>query len=189
MKRLTINTGIVVILGLGIGWVLVWLLPYAQLGFQNATDLWLLTNIAALFFSMMVSWQLLTKGMVHVQRQVWLPFLAAVLFPSTLVALLFGQVNILVLVGLVGYLFFYDREQDIVAGLLLGLTTFKILPANGATLAPSHLRSSAVAISTPASRLETDLGSPGPAAPKTSGIDLYNHLPLRWPENQLGRFT
>lgn len=46
-------------------------------------------------------------------------------FPSTIVALLFGQVNILVFTGLVGFLFFYARNQDVLAGLSLAFTMTK----------------------------------------------------------------
>ncbi|MEM7331938.1 MAG: glycosyltransferase family 87 protein [Chloroflexota bacterium] len=106
-------------------WVLVWLLPYTWFGFQIGANLWLLTNIAALFFSIVVSWELLFPKTLNGPKWLWIPFVAAVLFPSAIVALFFGQVNIMVLAGLTGFLFFYKRQQDIPAGLFLTLTTIK----------------------------------------------------------------
>jgi hypothetical protein len=106
-------------------WILLWIIPYTWLAFDTGAKLWLLTNIGVLIFSIIIGWRLpfptgeLRKGWV------WLPLLAAVLFPSTIVALLFGQVNLLVLGGLVGFLFFSTRQQEEAAGLALALTTFK----------------------------------------------------------------
>jgi hypothetical protein len=106
-------------------WILLWLIPYTWVAFDTAAKLWLLTNIGVLFFSMVIGWRLQFRTGELRKGWVWLPLLAAVLFPSTIVALLFGQVNLVVLGGLVGFLFFSTRQQEEAAGLALVLTTFK----------------------------------------------------------------
>lgn len=106
-------------------WVLVWLLPYSWVEFDTAVNFWLLTNICVLFFSVVMSWHLNFPASGPGIRSLWMPFLAALLFPSTIVALMFGQVNLLVLGGLVGFLVFFARNQELWAGLALALTTFK----------------------------------------------------------------
>ena len=107
-------------------WILVWFLPYALLSFEQAARLWFFTNLVVLQASMIGSWHVVTAVAPSQNKWGWiLPLLTAILFPSTLVALLFGQVNIMVLGGIVGFLYFYQRSQDISAGVALALTTLK----------------------------------------------------------------
>ena len=106
-------------------WVLVWLVPYTLVNFATAANLWLLTNVAALFLGVVVAWQRLFPDGDRRNRWLWLPLLAAVVFPSTIVSLLYGQVNLLVLGGLVGFLALYTNRRDAAAGAALALTTFK----------------------------------------------------------------
>jgi hypothetical protein len=106
-------------------WVLVWLIPYTWVGFDTAVSLWLLTNVSVLLLSITLGWQLLVPDVQVRRRWLWLPSLAAVFFPSTIVSLMFGQTNIMVLGGLVAFLFFLSRQWDGPAGLALALTTFK----------------------------------------------------------------
>lgn len=106
-------------------WVLVWLIPYSWVGFDVAANLWLMTNIMSLLLSVVVSWQMFFPTNDNAQKWLWLPLVTAVLFPSTIVSLLLGQVNLLVLGGLVGFLAFYRQRKDLTSGLFLALTTFK----------------------------------------------------------------
>jgi hypothetical protein len=106
-------------------WVLVWLIPYTWVGFDTAVSLWLLTNVGVLLFSIVAGWQMVAPDERVRRRWVWLPLLAAILFPSTIVALLFGQTNVMVLGGLVSFLLFLQRRQDWAAGVSLALTTIK----------------------------------------------------------------
>ena len=106
-------------------WVLVWLLPYAVLPFKFATKLWLFTNIMLLVLGVAACWQVVVEQQDHLKRWIWLPLIAAIVFPSTLVAIRFGQVNLVVFAGLVGFLWFYQREQDVLAGTALALTMVK----------------------------------------------------------------
>lgn len=106
-------------------WVLVWLLPYTWVQFDVAANLWLMTNIVFLLFSILVIWQLLFPINNVGAKWLWVPLLAAALFPSTIVSFIFGQVNLLVLGGLVGFLAFYAHGRDTASGLALALTMFK----------------------------------------------------------------
>jgi hypothetical protein len=106
-------------------WVLLWVLPYAVLPFSLATKLWLLTNMLLLMFGILAAWSLVIESQPKLKSWVWLPLLAAIFFPSTIVALLFGQVNLLVFAGLVGFLFFYYRNQDVLAGFSLAFAMTK----------------------------------------------------------------
>ena len=105
-------------------WVLVWLLPYASLEFDHAANVWLFTNIFALFFSVVSGWRIYAAQSPQ-QRWIWLPLLAAVLFPSTIVAMIYGQVNLAVLGSLLAFLTLYHRSHDFAAGLALSITTLK----------------------------------------------------------------
>lgn len=105
-------------------WVLVWLLPYASLEFNHAANVWLFTNIFALFFSVVSGWRIYATQSPE-QRWIWLPLLAAVLFPSTIVAMIYGQVNLAVLASLLAFLTLYQRSHDFAAGLALSVTTLK----------------------------------------------------------------
>lgn len=107
-------------------WVLVWLLPYTLVSFTAAARLWFFTNLGLLQVSVMAAWRVATAVAPVKNRWGWAVALAtAVLFPSTLVALLYGQTNIAVLAGIVGFLYFYRRRQDGLAGVALALTTLK----------------------------------------------------------------
>lgn len=105
-------------------WVLVWLIPYSLIPFKQATSLWLLTNIGALLFSIFASWQLVIEK-EETKRWLWLGLATAILFPSTIVSHLFGQVNLIVLAGLVGALYFDMKKKETAVGGILALTTFK----------------------------------------------------------------
>jgi hypothetical protein len=106
-------------------WVLVWLLPYAVMPFKVATKFWLLTNIFLLIGGVVACWQVVIGQQEKLNRWLWLPLIFAIMFPSTLVAMQYGQVNLVVFAGLVGFLWFYQREQDGLAGIALALTMVK----------------------------------------------------------------
>jgi len=105
-------------------WLFVLLLPYALVPFARAVWLWLLTSIVLVFVSALLLWQRDATNQ-SARRHVWIPTLAGFVFSPTLTALIAGQVNILVLFGLAGYLFFAVRRRDGMAGALLALTTVK----------------------------------------------------------------
>ena len=107
-------------------WILVWFLPYTFVNFFEASRLWFFTNILMLQASILGSWHIVRQTASSQNKRGWVwPLLTAILFPSTLVSLLFGQVNIIVLGGMVGFLYFYQRAQDVKAGIALALVTLK----------------------------------------------------------------
>lgn len=94
------------------------LLPYTLFPFTTAAYYWLLTNIAIIFFSVFLIWR-------NTTMPVWIPIVAAFSFSMTLISLLVGQVNTLVVLGLALFLFFSDLRRDYAAGASLVLTTIK----------------------------------------------------------------
>ncbi|MEZ4590345.1 MAG: glycosyltransferase family 87 protein [Chloroflexota bacterium] len=105
-------------------WLLAILLPYTAVSFPRATWLWLLTNIALVFTGSVLLWKTFTT---QKSSQRWGPLapLAGLLFLPTMLALLMGQVNTLVFLGLALFLFFFNRNQLFAAGLSLVLTLVK----------------------------------------------------------------
>lgn len=94
------------------------LLPFTLLPFSVAADYWLLTNIGIIFLAVLLIWRKPTVS-------AWIPVLAGFSFSMTLVSLVFGQVNTLVLLGLALFLFFNKSNHPYAAGTSLILTTVK----------------------------------------------------------------
>lgn len=105
-------------------WLLVLLLPYTLVPFERAVWWWMLTNIALVSISAMALWKMRAVSMLARRATLW-ALVFAFAFSPTLTALIAGQVNILVLVGITGYLFFRQRQQYGWAGILLALTMVK----------------------------------------------------------------
>jgi len=94
------------------------LLPYTLFPFTRAAYYWLLTNITIVFFSALLIWRNTTS-------RAWIPLVATFGFSMTLLSLIFGQVNTLVVLGLALFLFFSELRRDYAAGASLVLTTIK----------------------------------------------------------------
>lgn len=105
-------------------WVAAWFLPLALLSFRQATQAWLVINIGLVLTCIFVARQLFDSQSKDM-RPLLLLALGVVLFPSTIVAIFMGQVNILVLAGLILFLWLYQRQNDIAAGAVLSLTLIK----------------------------------------------------------------
>lgn len=94
------------------------LLPLTFLPFQQAVAVWLFLHITVLFVSSFMLW--------HAEHAVrWLPLLVTFSYSMTLVSLLFGQVNSLVLFGLALFLYLEERQKPFLAGMALIFTTVK----------------------------------------------------------------
>jgi hypothetical protein len=93
------------------------LLPYTIFSFTRAASYWLLTNIAVVFLSTLLIWSR--------RKNAWIPILAAFGFSLTLLSLIAGQMNTLVVLGLAIFLFFSESRRDYLAGIGLALTTIK----------------------------------------------------------------
>jgi len=94
------------------------LLPLTFLPFQQAVKMWLLIHISILFISSLLLWR-------NEDKYRWLPLLITFSFSMTLVSLLFGQVNCLVLLGLSLFLYLEEQQKPFLAGFSLILTTVK----------------------------------------------------------------
>lgn len=94
------------------------LLPYTLFPFPRATYYWLLTNIVVVFFSALLLWRNMTS-------RAWIPLVTTFSFSMTLLSLIVGQVNTLVVLGLALFLFFSELRRDYAAGASLVLTTIK----------------------------------------------------------------
>ena len=105
-------------------WLLALLLPYTAVSFERATWLWLISNIVIVFTSAILLWQT-WRTPASSPKWNYLPPLMGLLFLPTMIALLMGQVNTLVLLGLAGFMFFFNRDQLFAAGLCLVLTLVK----------------------------------------------------------------
>lgn len=105
-------------------WLLVLLTPLTVLGFDRAAWWWMLINIALVFVSAIVLWRF-DAAKERTSRREWIGPLVAFAYSPTLIALIAGQVNILVLAGMVAYLFFRLRSHGTMAGIALALTTVK----------------------------------------------------------------
>lgn len=105
-------------------WVLAWLLPLILVEFRHAARLWFIINFFLLYISIASLWRLeITKPASR--RWLWLAILIAVLFPSTLLVFLFGQMGIVVLASLVGFIVLYRASYDMVAGAVLSFAMVK----------------------------------------------------------------
>jgi hypothetical protein len=101
----------------------VFLLPLAQLSFDTARAVWLLTNIGLLAISC-----LMLQRVYFPDTPMWVLvvfYSIVVLFGPVLIAILYGQVVFLVLFGIAAALFLIQRQKWWVAGLVVILTTPK----------------------------------------------------------------
>lgn len=111
-------------------WLLVLLLPYSLIPFPRAVWLLLLTNITLIFLSAVLLWWL-DSALPRTRRLAWLGPLVAFAYSPTMVAIIAGQVNILVFAGLAAYLWLVlsspvARWRLLAAGAALALTMVKL---------------------------------------------------------------
>lgn len=106
-------------------WLLTLLIPYTWVSFDRAAWWWLWTNIALVFGSAVVLWQISATKARTRRLAVFAPLIAFAYSP-TLAALIAGQVNVIVLAGLTGFLFFSAKQQPGRSGAALALTLVKL---------------------------------------------------------------
>jgi hypothetical protein len=105
-------------------WLLLYLIPYTFFPFKQAVWLWLITNIALIFMSSILIWQLAARTSTGQQHHRFIPILVFT-FSPVLITLLTGQVNTFVLLGLTAFLIFESQQKDAQAGASLVLTLVK----------------------------------------------------------------
>lgn len=105
-------------------WLLVIISPYTLTNYSRAIWWWLLTNITLVFTSAIVLWRL-TAPKAQDRANAWIGLFIAFAYSFTLTTLAVGQVNLLVLAGLAGFLFFDSRDRRASAGAFLAMTLVK----------------------------------------------------------------
>lgn len=104
-------------------WLLVWMLPLLRLAFPVAAMVWLALNFGLIMACGILIWRILAGP--SAARQIGIPLIATVAFVPALFTLRMGQISTVVLLGVVGFLYFATRDRDYLAGLCLALTTIK----------------------------------------------------------------
>ena len=104
-------------------WLLALLVPYALVPFHYAVWWWLLTSIALLSVGGFLLWHLNHREESH--HVVLLAPLFVFAFSPSLVALMAGQVVVLVFFGLALFLFLWQRNSFLYAGMALALVMIK----------------------------------------------------------------
>jgi hypothetical protein len=92
--------------------VLTLVLPFGAMPYRQAALFWLVVNTVALLWSVYLLWDL-AGGSI---RSSWIAFFSGLLFVPSLFALLMGQISIFILLGLVLFLRFVNRDRMIAAG-------------------------------------------------------------------------
>jgi hypothetical protein len=102
-------------------WVLALVAPFGLLPYSPAHWLWVLLQLGMVFFSATLIWQLYSGP----KKLLWLAWTVALVFGPTLMMLAVGQISAMVLLGLVGFLWFERRNQLGLAGVFLFLAATK----------------------------------------------------------------
>ena len=92
--------------------VLTLVLPFGALPYRQAALLWLIVNLVALLWSVCLLWDLASGSI----RQSWIALIGGLFFLPSVFALLWGQISILILLGLALFLHFVNRGRLAAAG-------------------------------------------------------------------------
>ncbi len=103
-------------------WALSFVLPVGVLDYGLSQFVWLTLHIFFILFSAQKLWAIYSPT----ARQAYLPWIAAFTFVPTLMVLIIGQITPLVLLGIVGFLYFERKNQLFLAG--LSTTAISIKP-------------------------------------------------------------
>ncbi|MFQ5594683.1 MAG: glycosyltransferase family 87 protein [Anaerolineae bacterium] len=104
-------------------WLLLWIFPLLLLAFPLAAMVWLVLNFGLIIACGTFIWRTLAGP--SAARQIGIAWIATVTFLPALFTLGMGQISTIVLLGVVGFLYFASRDRDFLAGLCLALTTIK----------------------------------------------------------------
>ena len=104
-------------------WLLVLFYPLLMFPFRVAETLWFGLSLAVLLSSTLLIWRLFVP--LTSPTRLLVPLLATVIFAPALFTLRMGQVSVLVLLGIAGFLHFERKGRDLWAGAFLVLLTFK----------------------------------------------------------------
>ncbi|MGE5215977.1 MAG: glycosyltransferase family 87 protein, partial [Chloroflexota bacterium] len=102
-------------------WTLSFLLPFGFFGFETAQFAWFLLHTLIIFHGAQLLWRIY-QGDAGKSRIAWL---SALTFAPTYFVLLLGQVGPLILLGLVGFVYFAKKNTWGTAGICLVLASVK----------------------------------------------------------------
>jgi hypothetical protein len=102
-------------------WALAFVMPFGLFSYPAGRIVWLLLGFLVLMVCAGLTWQLYQGS----SRYRWLPYAVAATFVPTLSVLASGQIGFLILLGLVGFLYFERRGRETLAGMALVSTLIK----------------------------------------------------------------
>ena len=103
-------------------WLISLMLPFGLLDYPASRLLWLITSTILILVSSVMLWNMYSNH----PKQRWLSLLVAFIFGPTISVLEKGQVTTLLLIGIVGFLYFtVDKPNDWPAGIFLAIASVK----------------------------------------------------------------
>jgi len=102
-------------------WTLALVMPFGLRSYPSGRALWLLLNIVSVFFCADWFWRFFGGSV----RYRWIAWIVGASFGPALRVLKAGQIAPLLLLGIVGFLYFEERRKDWFAGAALALITIK----------------------------------------------------------------
>jgi hypothetical protein len=93
-------------------WTILFIIPFGLLKFYSAAKLWLLMSLSIVFLSSDWLWRL--YGGPRSWR--WMPWIIGIFFFPTLDLLRSGNISAIVLLGIVGFLYFIKSDKHVLAG-------------------------------------------------------------------------
>jgi hypothetical protein len=102
-------------------WMLALVMPFGAMNYNLGRVVWLFFNLALVFACIELLWCMYGGA----PRYRWIGWLVGLCFEPVLQTMLKGQSGILLLMGIVGFLYFIEHQKDFWAGVLLMLATLK----------------------------------------------------------------
>jgi len=102
-------------------WTLSITLPFGILNYPASEFAWMVLNILAILISAQTLWRIYTPS----QAKSFLPWMIALTFTPVWFVLIIGQISSLVLLGVVGFVYFERKQKYFVAGASLVLVSIK----------------------------------------------------------------
>ena len=102
-------------------WTLTFLMPFGLLNYSAAATLWLTMHLALVFFSADWIWRFYGGPKSHR----WIAWIIPLLYYPTIYVLSIGQISILILFGIIGFLYFIKNRKGWLAGICIFLATIK----------------------------------------------------------------
>lgn len=102
-------------------WTLSIILPFGALDYQTSQFVWMLLHIFAILLAAQKLWVVYS----HSEKKSYLPWIIALTFVPAWFVLIIGQISPLVLLGIVGFIYFEKKQKSFFAGASLVLVSIK----------------------------------------------------------------